>query len=201
MVSLLWRSSTCRPLSHRHATHTRRNCQQRPSCRAAAGSASFHEGSSQGRSGQIAFHSNINSSQNRLLSSWNNYKKLKEQLGAAGLSGLASYGVFNTLYYFCAYLVVFFTMEMPRDLSLAQGGAYVIKLLAIVWAGSQVTKIPRAACAIACAPLMDRVLAWVRNALRLKSKRQAFVFVIVPACWSLFFVLLLISYSALMLAF
>lgn len=114
---------------------------------------------------------------------------------------MASYGVFNTLYYFCAYLVVFFTMDMPRDLSMAQGGAYVIKLLAIVWAGSQVTKIPRAACALVCAPLMDRVLAWVSNALRLKSKRQAFVFVIVPACWSLFFVLLLISYSALMLAF
>lgn len=200
MVSLLWRSSTCRPLSHGHGTHTSRYCKQRALCRAAAGSASFHEGSSQGRSGQIMFHSNIKRRQNGLFSSWTNYGKLKEQLGAAGLSGLASYGVFNTLYYFCAYLVVFFTMDMPGGLSLAQGGAYVLKLLAVVWAGSQVTKVPRAACALACAPLMDGVLLWVRNALRLKSKRQAFVFVIVPACWSLFFVLLLVSYSALVLA-
>ena len=196
---LLWGSITSPFLVHR-TTSNKKAVFRRRIVVSQAGSASFYENSSQGRSGQIAFHSNNKATRNGLFSPWTNYYRLKEQLGAAGLSGLASYGVFNTLYYFGAYLLVFFTMDMPRDVSLRQGGAYVIKLLAIVWAGSQLTKIPRAACALACTPVMDRVLARVRNAYKLKSKRQAFVFVIVPACWVLFLLLLLISYGALVLA-
>jgi len=36
-------------------------------------------------------------------------------------------------------------------------------------------------------------LAWVRDRLNLQSKRNAFLMVIVPACWILFFLLIAIS--------
>ena len=138
-----------------------------------------------GRSGMITF---------RHCKPMKDHKTLQEQIGAAGLSGIASYGLFNTLYYFCAYLAILYSLPRPADTtSLSAALPHVFKLLALVWAGSQVTKVPRAACALAFSPLMDRLLGWLRERLRLQNKRQAFLYILVPACWLLFFILIAIS--------
>jgi hypothetical protein len=156
-------------------------------------------GGQSGRAGVATFYEAPKSTSPR--KSWfsrQNYRELKEQLGAAGLSGLASYGVFNTLYYFFSYLGVFF-LSLPADALRSQDRgifwaiSYCTRLLMVVWGGSQITKVPRAACALAAAPAMDRLLAWIRDRLNLQSKRNAFLMVIVPACWILFFLLIAIS--------
>jgi hypothetical protein len=120
-------------------------------------------------------------------------QSIQERLAAYGLSGVASYGLFNTLYYVVSFFVVLFTLPKPSIDSFAVALQHVLKLLAVVWAGSQVTKLPRAACALGCAPLMDTLLEWLRTTLRLKGKREAFLYVLVPFCWLLFFSLLAIS--------
>ena len=152
-----------------------------------------------GRAGVATFYDAPKS--NNSGKSWfsrQKYRQLKEQLGAAGLSGIASYGVFNTLYYFFSYLGVFF-LSLPADVPSGPGRgipwaiAYCTRLLMVVWGGSQITKVPRAACALAAAPAMDRLLAWIRDSLNLQNKRNAFLMVIVPACWVLFLLLIAIS--------
>lgn len=119
----------------------------------------------------------------------------KERLAAFGISGVASYGLFNTLYYFFSFLAVLISLPKPPNIdSISIALQHVLKLLAIVWAGSQVTKLPRAACALACAPLVEKLLDRISSALRFKGgKRDAFFYVVVPFCWGLFFALLSIS--------
>ncbi len=121
-------------------------------------------------------------------------RSIQERLAAYGLSGVASYGLFNTLYYVVSGSIAVATIPRPAVDTLAAALQHVLKLLAVVWAGSQVTKLPRAACALACAPLMDRLLDWISKAVGLKGgKRSAFLFVLVPFCWGLFFTLLAFS--------
>ena len=119
----------------------------------------------------------------------------KQRLAAYGLSGVASYGVFNALYYCVSLLAVITSLPKPAAIdSLSLALRHVFKLLAIVWAGSQITKVPRAACALACAPLMDKLLERIAVRLNLGGgKRDAFFFVLVPFCWGLFFALVAIS--------
>ena len=50
----------------------------------------------------------------------------------------------------------------------------VLEVLALVWAGSQVTKLVRAGAALACAPLADKVLNFAADKLGC-SRQQAFV--------------------------
>eukprot|EP00890_Picochlorum_soloecismus_P001108 jgi/Picsp_1/1999/NSC_05465-R1_hypothetical protein CHLNCDRAFT_135480 [Chlorella variabilis] len=102
------------------------------------------------------------------------YKSIREKLGAAGLAGLAAYGLFNTLYYFLAFALVW-----SRLGSKAAGGQGIIgacltvtKTLAVVWAGSQVTKVPRLLAALSASPLMDKLLGSLEKVFKLKSKQQ-----------------------------
>eukprot|EP00775_Hariotina_reticulata_P012466 gene12466-12601_t len=53
------------------------------------------------------------------------------------------------------------------------------EVFAIVWAGSQVTKLLRAAGALGLAPVVDRGLGLAVDKLQLKSKQQALVMVVV----------------------
>jgi hypothetical protein len=102
------------------------------------------------------------------------YKSIKEKLGAAGLAGLAAYGLFNTLYYFLAFILVWSRLGPS-----AVGGQGIIgacvtvtKTLAVVWAGSQVTKVPRLLAALSTAPFMDKLLGLFQNVFKLRSKKQ-----------------------------
>ncbi len=72
-----------------------------------------------------------------------------------------------------------------------------VEVMAVVWAGSQVTKLARAAAAIAFAPLVDKALISLADRLKLKSKGQAFG-VMVAACFgvaSAIFVAVLLAWS------
>lgn len=121
-------------------------------------------------------------------------RSIQERLATYGLSGVASYGLFNTLYYVVVGSIAVATIPRPDVDTVAAALQHVLKLLAVVWAGSQVTKLPRAACALACAPLMDRFLGWISKVVGLRGgKRSAFLFVLVPFCWGLFFTLLAFS--------
>lgn len=60
----------------------------------------------------------------------------------------------------------------------------LLQVFAMVWAGSQVTKLARAGAALAAAPLVDRGLGWLADSLKLKGKQQAFL-VLVAGCLSL----------------
>lgn len=44
--------------------------------------------------------------------------------------------------------------------------------MGLVWAGSQVTKAPRAAAALMLAPLVDRGMAWLQRILGLRTRRS-----------------------------
>lgn len=127
------------------------------------------EFSGPGRSGVATFRDK------NAASIWSmDYKSIKEKLGAAGLAGLAAYGLFNTLYYFLAFILVWSRLGPS-----AVGGQGIIgacvtvtKTLAVVWAGSQVTKVPRLLAALSTAPFMDKLLGLFQNVFKLRSKKQ-----------------------------
>ncbi|KAK9139026.1 hypothetical protein Scep_008707 [Stephania cephalantha] len=50
-----------------------------------------------------------------------------------------------------------------------------LKVMAMVWAGSQVTKLARAAGALALAPLVDKGLAWFTVKFKFESKGRAVI--------------------------
>ena len=110
-------------------------------------------------------------------------RTIQQRLSAAGLAGIVAYGLFNTLYYAGAFLLVWFNLVKPSGgqgiVASAQAAA---KTFAIVWAGSQVTKLPRAGAALLAVPLVDRLLEYLKNTFNLESKRDAFLRVIFPAC-------------------
>lgn len=59
-----------------------------------------------------------------------------------------------------------------------------LKLMAMVWAGSQVTKVLRAGGALALAPLVDRGLRWFTVKFNFQSEGKAFA-TIVGLCFGL----------------
>ena len=114
---------------------------------------------------------------------------MQRQLQELGVAGVAAYGLLNTFYYASAFLYVWFCIaKVPPGAGLAAAARAFVATLALVWGGSQVTKLPRAAAAVMLAPLVDRGMDRLQRLLRLPSKRSAFL-VIVAACLSLAVVL------------
>jgi hypothetical protein len=107
---------------------------------------------------------------------------VKDRLAAAGLAGVVAYGIFNTIYYTVAFLMVFKLSKVPHGQGLAASAQAAAKILAVVWAGSQVTKIPRAGAALLAVPFVDALMDFIKRKLSLSSKRDAFLRVIFPAC-------------------
>ncbi|XP_052173244.1 uncharacterized protein LOC127788699 isoform X3 [Diospyros lotus] len=63
-----------------------------------------------------------------------------------GISGLLSYGLLNTAYYMTTFLVVwFYVAPAPGRMGYLAAVERFLKIMAMVWAGSQVTKLVRAA--------------------------------------------------------
>ena len=112
-------------------------------------------------------------------------RSIREKLSAAGLAGLVAYGISNTLYYTVAFLFFWFkvaaTYTQPGQ-GLLESAKAVSSTLALVWAGSQVTKVPRAAAALFFAPVVDKVLGVLQNRFGLPSKKSVFLRIIVPLC-------------------
>jgi hypothetical protein len=105
-----------------------------------------------------------------------------DRLASAGLAGVVAYGIFNTVYYTAAFLMVFKLAKVPSGQGLAASAQAVAKILAVVWAGSQVTKLARAGAALLAVPFVDALLDFIKRKFKLASKKDAFLRVIFPAC-------------------
>ncbi|KNA13777.1 hypothetical protein SOVF_113710 isoform A [Spinacia oleracea] len=111
--------------------------------------------------------------------------RILEQLKRYGASGVLSYGLLNTAYYLTTFLLVwFYFAPAPGKMGYLAAVSRFLKVMAMVWAGSQVTKIIRAAGALALAPLVDRGLSWFTVRYKFESRGKAF-FTIVAFCLSL----------------
>ncbi|KAJ8749331.1 hypothetical protein K2173_018815 [Erythroxylum novogranatense] len=78
-----------------------------------------------------------------------------------GISGVLAYGLLNTAYYLTTFLLVwFYVAPAPGKLGFLAAVERFFKVMATVWAGSQVTKLARAGGALALAPFVDEGLSW-----------------------------------------
>ncbi|KAL7120325.1 hypothetical protein ACP275_02G115900 [Erythranthe tilingii] len=72
-------------------------------------------------------------------------KEILTKLKRYGVSGILSYGLLNTAYYLTTFLVVwFYVAPAPGRMGYLAAVERFLKVMAMVWAGSQVTKIIRA---------------------------------------------------------
>ncbi|CAO2836929.1 unnamed protein product [Amaranthus hypochondriacus] len=118
--------------------------------------------------------------------------KTLEQLKRYGVSGVLSYGLLNTAYYLTTFLLVwFYFAPAPGKMGYLAAVSRFFKVMAMVWAGSQVTKLMRAAGALALAPLVDRGLSWFTIRYKFESRGKAF-FTIVAFCFSLALIMFLV---------
>ncbi|KAJ6944353.1 hypothetical protein NC652_009677 [Populus alba x Populus x berolinensis] len=69
----------------------------------------------------------------------------------------------------------------------------LLKVMAMVWAGSQVTKLVRAGGALALAPFVDRGLSWFTVIFKFESQEKAFI-AIVGFCFGLALILFLVEH-------
>nr|QGN65298.1 E2F-related protein [Oryza punctata] len=112
-------------------------------------------------------------------------KELLERLKRYGAAGVLSYGLLNTVYYVTTFLLVWFYFSpAPGKMGYTAAVERFLKLMAMVWAGSQVTKILRAGGALALAPFVDRGLRWFTVRFNFKSEGKAFA-TIVGFCFAL----------------
>ncbi|KAG9131406.1 hypothetical protein Leryth_022189 [Lithospermum erythrorhizon] len=115
-----------------------------------------------------------------------------ERLRRYGVSGLLSYGLLNTAYYLTTFLVVwFFVAPAPGRMGYLAAVERFVKVMAMVWAGSQVTKLIRAGGALALAPLVDKALSWFTVKFKFESQGKAFA-AIAGFCFGLAFLIFLI---------
>jgi len=111
-------------------------------------------------------------------------KERSEQIKSWGLAGVISYGLLKTLYYSTAFLVCWYYADIPKGQGMSTTLEAFLKVFAMVWAGSQVTKLARYAGAAAMAPFMDKALENIVTRFSLKGKRDAF-FAILALCLGL----------------
>ncbi|KAK9735080.1 hypothetical protein RND81_04G182300 [Saponaria officinalis] len=108
--------------------------------------------------------------------SWSTTKVL-EQLKRYGVSGILSYGLLNTAYYLTTFLTVwFYFAPAPGKMGYLSAVSRFLKVMAMVWAGSQVTKLFRAAGALALAPIVDKGLSWFTVKFKFDSRGKSSAF-------------------------
>ncbi|XP_060213193.1 uncharacterized protein LOC132640567 isoform X3 [Lycium barbarum] len=109
-----------------------------------------------------------------------------------GAAGVLSYGLLNTAYYLTTFLIVwFYVAPSPGRMGYLAAVERFLKVMAMVWAGSQVTKLVRAGGALALAPFVDRGLSWFTTKMKFESQGKAFA-VVAGFCFGLAFMLFLI---------
>ncbi|KAM5560457.1 hypothetical protein ABKV19_021557 [Rosa sericea] len=112
-----------------------------------------------------------------------------KKLRRYGIAGLLSYGLLNTAYYLTTFLFVwFYVAPTPGRMGYLAAAQRFLKIMAMVWAGSQVTKLIRAGGALALAPFVDRGLSWFTIKFHFESQGKAFA-AIVGVCFGLALVL------------
>jgi len=96
-----------------------------------------------------------------------------------GISGILSYGLLNTAYYLTAFLLVwFYVAPAPGRMGYLAAVERFLKVMGMVWAGSQVTKLVRVGGALALAPFVDRGLSWFTVKLKFESQGKAFTTIV-----------------------
>ncbi|KAL1079487.1 hypothetical protein V6Z11_D10G226700 [Gossypium hirsutum] len=101
-------------------------------------------------------------------------KKLRQY----GISGVLSYGLLNTVYYLITFLLVwFYVAPVPGRMGYMAAAQRFLKVMAMVWAGSQVTKLVRAGGALALAPFVDRGLSWFTLKFKFESQGKVSDFI------------------------
>ncbi|KAK4375158.1 hypothetical protein RND71_005835 [Anisodus tanguticus] len=109
-----------------------------------------------------------------------------------GVAGILSYGLLNTAYYLTTFLIVwFYVAPSPGRMGYLAAVKRFVKVMAMVWAGSQVTKLIRAGGALALAPFVDKGLSWFTTKMKFESQRKAFT-VVAGFCFGSAFMLFLI---------
>ncbi|GAB4836163.1 hypothetical protein Ancab_001076 [Ancistrocladus abbreviatus] len=102
--------------------------------------------------------------------------EILKQLRRYGISGILSYGLLNTAYYLTTFLLVwFYFAPAPGRMGYFAAVERFLKVMAMVWAGSQVTKLIRAGGALALAPFVDRGLSWFTVRFNFESRGKAFL--------------------------
>jgi len=121
---------------------------------------------------------------------------LKSKLASAGRGGLLAYGILNCIYYVVVTALAWFAFstggETVSAVSASTAAVYTLsnsqtfrervgilfkklpKVMAVVWAGSQVTKLARISCSVIMAPLADKILSQFQHKLNIKSEKKAF---------------------------
>ncbi|GER30114.1 mitochondrial glycoprotein family protein [Striga asiatica] len=118
--------------------------------------------------------------------------RILTRLKRYGISGILSYGLLNTVYYLTTFLVVwFYVAPAPGRMGYLACVERFVKVMAMVWAGSQVTKLIRAGGALALAPFVGRGLSWFTVKFGFKSQGKAFV-VIAGLCFGLAFLMFVV---------
>lgn len=101
-------------------------------------------------------------------------KGILKKLGRYGIAGVLSYGLLNTAYYLTAFLVVWlYVAPAPGKMGYGAAVKRFLKIMAMVWAGSQVTKPAKAGGALALAPFVDRGLSWFTAKFGFQSQGKA----------------------------
>ncbi|KAL3629950.1 hypothetical protein CASFOL_026262 [Castilleja foliolosa] len=109
-----------------------------------------------------------------------------------GVSGILSYGLLNTAYYITTFLVVWlYVAPAPGRMGYVAAVERFLKVMAMVWAGSQVTKLIRAAGALVLAPFVDRGLSWITAKFEFKSQGKASM-TIAGFCFGLAFIMFVV---------
>nr|CAD1826139.1 unnamed protein product [Ananas comosus var. bracteatus] len=141
----------------------------------------------------------VNSSNHQSQSSHKSLKitRLLQKLKRYGTAGVLSYGLLNTVYYLSTFLLVwFYFAPAPGRMGYAAAVDRFLKLMAMVWAGSQVTKILRAGGLVhspyllTSTPFVDRGLSWFTVKFKFESETKAFA-AIAGLCFGLALLLFL----------
>lgn len=164
----------------------------------------------------ISSSSNSNISSNTMIIPTRfSIKQLSLKLSQTGQSGLLAYGILNCLYYTSMTAIVWIyqskSIIIPSSLSSLSHSSLSLllftsiikktilklsKIILIVWAGSQITKIFRLFLSIALAPFIDNIIEFILSKyeiFKIKNRKNV-IFVIITLIWlfTLSFYLILI---------
>lgn len=102
--------------------------------------------------------------------------RISANLRDLGMAGMVAYGLLNTLYYVVAFTIGWTQFAaVQRGVGIGEAVKQFLQVMAIVWAGSQVTKVPRLACAAFIAPIVDKGAILVAERFHMQSKQSAFL--------------------------
>lgn len=92
---------------------------------------------------------------------------------------MLAYGLLNTAYYSCAFVFVWTcVLKVPQGLGSAVAARRFAEVFAIVWAGSQVTKLARFGGALLLAPVAGALMERVESRLPRRSRALAFTLLV-----------------------